>query len=744
MPVNVGGIEAFLDAKIAPFLRSMDAGEKRMDQVEKKVTNLDKKMADIGKRLALVGAGITAAFGLGIAAADHEARSIARLRAQVISAGGDFDEMESRVMATVRGLEELTTIGTEELEPLFGRLFQATSNEALSLKILSLSARLAAQGLGNVEGISESLMAAMSGQPSLLLRLDRSLNIVKDRWAAQAKTMGAARAEAGFTAEAFEILERKASITPELTPLQRVRYQLGELNKDIGIIVTTVAGPVVNVLAGGVRAARAFADTGLGRIVTIGTFVAGIFATVTGGALLFTAQIIKGIGALKGFFVAGSATAHVLKVIGVGFLKTIAVAAALEAGLQLANLLNQWEGFRVVVQRLFAALAFGAEKVKGFFGKGNQEMAQAYWDIASGKVAVGEEAPQRLSIVGLIADKVRELAAATNAATVAGGQEVDILALLEQQLNAVTGAVEKKTKAEAEDHTAANMQALAEAQQTLEARRLRKQALEEELMLQRGLHEEVLAIREAERTHLLAAIEERRAAIGEASVEDLERLVELNEEIARLTDEQTERLKSPWQEAGEGIVGYGEFAQGVMSSVQGLASGLADTIVNGIAGGAKMAKQSFGDFFGSFMKQIAAMILRALVLSAILSILPGAGTFGGTFKSFMGIAAKPGAGGGITGAAVLGPKDEAANDARLRLEGSRMVDLLLGGMGSRLGTLAVAGAGVSSGEISGRGVGSRDQVVEVNEATPMTWVRIYDRHLQSRAREREDRQTERT
>jgi hypothetical protein len=71
-----------------------------------------------------------------------------------------------------------------------------------------------------------------------------------------------------------------------------------------------------------------------------------------------------------------------------------------------------------------------------------------------------------------------------------------------------------------------------------------------------------------------------------------------------------------------------------------------------------------------------------------------------------------------------------------------VADLILGGINQRLGSTATDSQ-LAGTEVSSSGM-SMQPVIQVHEATPMTWVEVWDRHLEKRSRERSDRQTVRT
>jgi len=187
-----------------------------------------------------------------------------------------------------------------------------------------------------------------------------------------------------------------------------------------------------------------------------------------------------------------------------------------------------------------------------------------------------------------------------------------------------------------------------------------------------------------------------------------------------------EAFTGAFQQATDAALQFGSAATETFSQVDTLATGLADTFATGLVEGFEGAGKSFAELFKGIMKGLIAMIARALILSAIFSAfgLGGGKGFGGLFKGFFGSA------------------DEPQNDALVRGEGSRVADLILGGINQRLGSTATDSQ-LAGSEVSSSGM-SMQPVIQVHEATPMTWVEVWDRHLEKRSRERSDRQTVRT
>lgn len=776
MAISVGGIEASLDVKITPFLRALDAGEKKMDQFEKKTKDLVSSVEKIGTRLAGIGAGITAAFGLAAKAYEDNARALNRLKAVASGLGSEFLGVEKRAAPLIQSLESLGAPGGggDDLINVLSRLLPALKDESDAFSVLELSTRLAANGIGDVEQVSNAITAALSGSADQLVRLDRSLLPIATKWDRQAEAIGKTNAEIGKSNEILEILRERARVVPELTAWQRFAVTMNQTREAVGGLAIQAFEPLFRVLTNGLRILQEFTDTGLGRIVIVGGAVAGILATVAGGALLFGTQIATGAAALKALGVSSAVLSGAMQTLGAMLLRTVALVALLELTLRSADFLNKSEEFREGVQKAFAGLATTVEKAKGLVGKGNDELAESYRRIATGQIRVGDEELKETSIKARLIGLQKELNQAVNEGNEGTKEEINFKETLRRNLEELAAAEAKqaaeelkrkndlkaaraaeKAEREAEERqrqNLANIRAQSEGDAREKERKLRQRDLLEELALQTGGQAQVIALLEQRRVKLLADIEERRAAIGEATTEELEQLIALNEQIATLSDEQKERLKSPWDKATESAITFGEFSQSVMSSVQGIASGLAETFASTLVGGITSARQSMGQLFSQFMKQIAAMIARAVVLSAIMSVF-GFGSFGGNLGKFFGKGAAPGASGSLTGASgggLLKPgggffgHDDPANDQLARGEGSRIVDLLLSGMSSRAGQMGGVGDALSSSGVSSSGVGSFAPVVEVHEATEMTWVRVTDRHIEPRIRERLDRQTVRS
>lgn len=459
-----------------------------------------------------------------------------------------------------------------------------------------------------------------------------------------------------------------AAFVPALLAAEKTDKKLGELRKSVGQEVALlnqavgqslvgVLTPALEAMERGVRIARVFADTGLGRIVLQVTLVVGALATFGGGLLILGAKLASAIAALKTLGLTATVVSGAMKTLGLAMLKVVAVIAALEIGLQLADLVNQSEKFRVATQRTFAGIAFIAEKAKGVIGKGNEELAESYRKIAAGEEQVGQEELKRQSITSRVIELQKLLTAAMEESNVVTQEQIE----LKTELAAVETA-----------------------------------------------------------STVIPPVPELEPALPMFSEES-------QREIEEVANEQTEVLQTPFEEATGSAIRFGQVAFETISAVTTLAGGLADTITGAIVGSIQNAGKSFGQFFKQFMIQIATMIARALILAAILSFLPGGGGFGLQLGKFFGKGK---------------PFDEPSNDQILRGEGGRMADLLLQGMGSRMDrTGGGAETRVASSEVERS---SFAPVVEVHEATEMTWVRVTDRHIEPRIRERLDRQTVRS
>lgn len=427
-----------------------------------------------------------------------------------------------------------------------------------------------------------------------------------------------------------------------------VGRELGLLNQEVGTALATVLVPALQALERGIKIARDFADTGIGRIVIQATFVVGVLATFGGGLLLLVGKIATTVTAIQGL----SAVMGTLNLTMVAWAPGAALIVGALAGLAaLALAMKAFEDehekrIDSILEKQARAETLGAVPSEGTIG---------------GAPALGGKTfASSLGDLGAQARGADEGMDSLNASIESFGQKVEPLP----------------------DRLA-------------------------------DLIRQLLLLQEDPQVSLLEA--------GPLFSESFER------DIEPVAERQAEVLTTPWEEATSSAIRFGENAFQIVSATTTLAAGLADTITSALIGSIQNAGKSFAQFFKQFMTQIASMIARAVILSALLSFLPGGGGFGQQLGKFFGKGA---------------PFDEPRNDQMLRTEAGRMADLLLQGMSSRMDqTSGGAETRVASSEVERS---SFAPVVEVHEATEMTWVRVTDRHIEPRIRERLDRQTVRS
>ena len=211
-------------------------------------------------------------------------------------------------------------------------------------------------------------------------------------------------------------------------------------------------------------------------------------------------------------------------------------------------------------------------------------------------------------------------------------------------------------------------------------------------------------------------------------------------EIEKGLKDLDEKMRTPWENAIASVRQFEDVATAVVSTVSDAAAGLGSVFGVTITEGIRAGGRAFASFARQFLAKIASMIAQAVIFAAVMSF-AGFGSFGSLFRGSLGFPAGAGAAAGALGdfPAEVGGTMAADNplvDQRIRGEGSRIIDLLLQGVGSRLDS-RVASAVPSSPA----GPASLRPTVKIYEASERTYAEVWDRHYEPRMRERARRAT---
>jgi TP901 family phage tail tape measure protein len=549
---------------------------------------------------------------------------------------------------------------------------------------------------------------------------------------------------------------------------------------------------LIDVLGTAARALGNFAEkhpTLIRWAVRLGVVLGGMLATVGllgGSFLILGGQILNTVSHMDDFIRLGKALRTVLTGISVKLMVIIGLLAAFAIGLEIGNYLNQWEQFRTAVQRVLASFALLFDvvtQVQALMGdKQAQQRLKAYWDIASGvdpvsgqpfaatgavanvsliDKAVGEienmfyragEAAERatdaINTTGKAVENVGEAAAAIPETAMPGfdlgagpapaapavptGRQTMELAQLIAERQRLMGSY----KTEEEFLRAiGNAEIELSAAELIRYGQLRKQIAEKEEAIQkeaeaeaearrrilerRGMEQELFELTMAQRQQLLDAYGSEQEFLQNASLEELERFNTLEERLLGYQEKLQD--DTPWTRWVSSAQRASNMAQIGLDAVNNAVNSLSSEVSKGLVKAFDKADNAVISFFGRLLADLAAAIVRALLLKAILDAvgMPG----GKAVPSFGQLLA-----GGLN-------FQQAGPDFWARFEGGRILDLFSQGIERN----ARSSPALAAGDLGSEGLTERPWKIEpkvvVEEATPMTKVRVYDEWFADRADE---------
>jgi TP901 family phage tail tape measure protein len=464
----------------------------------------------------------------------------------------------------------------------------------------------------------------------------------------------------------------------------------------------------------------------LARVVVFGGGTIGAITTLGGVFLIFAGQVLKSVTALNDFrHIALTRFSPVLKTIATDLFVIVGALAALAVGLEIGNYLNQWEDFRTTVQRALALISFIFDlptQVKSLWDKSAQDRMTAYWQIFAGvdpvtgqpftADTVANVSPVDAAISAIektmygASDAAKKFADGVNTVNDAVATVPEVARPAIDLLGQITPPPAPTAMPELTDEEMARIQ----------AQKDREAALRRNILERRGMQEQLLQLTIAQRDALIETYGTEQELITTATEQDLERF----DQLERLIERYHESLKdpTPWDFATE-------YMQAGVALANTAINSFSNIVGNQLAKAFGQATSTAGKFFQSLLAQFAAAIAKALVLQGILSIF------------FHGVMPTQG-----FGALLFKGFQSPEPDFFARYEGGRFANLFMQGINRELGASTGGGAPMAMREnIREQGL-AFEPVIEINEASEMTYVRIYDKHYEPRRKQLEGQRTE--
>jgi hypothetical protein len=523
---------------------------------------------------------------------------------------------------------------------------------------------------------------------------------------------------AGAAAWGMERLTRLASKAPEPTGWNLMTKAMGDFQEAIGDAITEGLDPWFKRAEKTIQIGERLAKTGFGRTTIQATALTGVLSTITGVLLIFGAQVFKSVGYFRSFWKEGGALVVVLKKI-IAFLGPAgAVAAAALLGWELGNLLNRFQAVRTAAQRALGAVMAGIKGLQGLFGDEQAKKdAQIYWDIATGKIPVGEEPVKNVGVFKWMSDQILEIMDDTRK-----GPEA-----LAASLAKTNQMARELAETVAEMPSAADVMgmperppapAVPEAAAVDEAALQREADLRRQIFERRGMQEEMLALTIAQRQALIDTYGTEQELITTATEADLARFNQLESMIegyhAELASE------DPWNAMMDQMQAASDLTQiGFNTMMQGV-QGLGNLVGTGLRNAFGKASNAVEAFIQDLLIGLAQAIAQALILKAIMA------AFGGGAGGFLG-----------------GLFQQPGPDFLARFEGGRFAQLFMQGIRREIpvGATAAFATATAGTEIATRPYEIKP-VVKVEEATPMTKITVYDDWFADRVDELAELETE--
>jgi len=442
---------------------------------------------------------------------------------------------------------------------------------------------------------------------------------------------------------------------------------------------------------------------------TVGILLFGGAFFILAGQILITISHMEVFTALAGTLrvILGSIALKLLVIAG--------LLAAVAIGFEIGHYINQWESFRTVVQQLSAAWTAMYWEVQARLGdKSAWAKAAIFWRIASGEdPSTGQPfvagAVANVSIVDAAMREIENMFYRTGEVIKNFGDDFD------KVQRAVEGFVGPPTPEGwappgAEGPTFVGPPAPT----TADIRN--REAAQRAFMERRQQYQQLLVMVTAERDAIIDLHGTRSNLLAYASEEELSHYNLLED----LIDRYHEKLSQPtaWQQMQEQMRAASDIGQAVFRTLMSAVDSLGNSIGQGLAQMFGKATSAIGKFFQNLLAQLTGAIAKALMLKLVLAAIGGGGV-----PSFANL---------LTGGMhhqMAGP------DFWARFEGGRILDLFAQGMRREMPRIATETTGGLQAEV----LADRPWVIEpkiiVEEATPMTKVRVYDEWFEERAEE---------
>lgn len=493
------------------------------------------------------------------------------------------------------------------------------------------------------------------------------------------------------------------------------------LRDDLVALVTKIRDVVV--------AFAKFADEHRALVRAIGLFIGvgggavAMIALIGGGMLILAGQVLQSVTALNQFrHVAKANFIPTLTAIATKLIVVVGLLSALAIGLEVGNYINQWDGFRTQVQRTFATMAWGYNKVKALMGNEDaKRQAEIYWRIVSGEDPVTGDpyVARTVERVSLVDTAINAIGNLMHGGAKAAGEMAAGLKEVAEAMDEVSG----KTPAGGVDAPAEEPEFIGPPAPTEDMERARASA-QRNFMERRGQYAELFDMVKTERDAIIESHGTRADLLAYASEEDLAYYNQLEGLMGRYHDQLSN--PTPWEQMQKQMAAASDFGQIGFQTLMSAADGLGNIVGTGLVNAFGKATSTMGRFFQSLMADLTAAIVKALILKTILEIFGTGG--GGPAPSFMSL--------------LTGGFQSPGPDFFARFEGGRFASLFMQGIKREMAPVAgSAGVAMAPGDIHEKGL-EFTPVVEINEASEMTYVRIYDDHYEPRRKELAHQETE--
>ncbi len=726
MATRLNDIETTFHLRVSEALQGLDQIISKTKQAEKGFGSFEATLKKVGIGLAAFGAASTTFFAVAVKGALAEQEQLNQLRATVEGIGESFEAQAPGIESFVDALTQVTKFTDDELRPALNRAILATGSVAKAMEAVDLASKVAASGIGTLEGNVTVITRLFQGQVTAIGRLIPEFRDLDER-------LEAGASQADLAAEALARLNAQAEQAPKPDSYNLLSKAIGELNDAAGKAAFEGLAPLVVKLTEAAKAAEAFVKTDFGRAVTPLVAGAGVVAGIAGTFLIFTGNVLKNADALS-------------KLVGkIGFvqkaLSFLAIGLAGPAG-------------------LIALLIIAAGAVAAFAVVLNKASKAA--DEARDKLFASDRATQFKTEMGELAETIEKVENNTISASDASKtfnkfgvqnleqakQRVEVLGRIVARLEDEKGALEDTGAAavasgdaqkESIDEVIAKMEE--EKQKRIELEILKEEFERRELEAGKKLAAQVpLPAPELPQVATPQFPLEQEPAAADPGLAGLTEDVTLfNEEVGTAEDRVQalvdqapgvfglgNQFKTAADEiafATERAIVFGAFLEDMLASaIDGLAT-LAVNFGSDLVTNFENAGKNAAKFFRQLIGDLTRAIAKALILEAVIS------SFGG--------------GGGFVGRALGKLFQDPQADQLARFEGSRFSDLFFQGMFREFNTSQER---LESALTQNRDIvrdNSKSMTAIVNEATPETTVQFTDRHVEPRVRQRANQRSSR-